>query len=132
MQTQSPQHPAVVQAARHDYPTFASLESKLREELGYPPHGRLIRCLFEDQDEARTRKVAEELAELVRARCPKLTVLGPAPAPFAQLRGRFRYHFLIKDPGQGGSPAARQLMLEFAARHGRPRIGVDVDPMSLL
>ncbi|MFT4538524.1 MAG: primosomal protein N' (replication factor Y) [Planctomycetota bacterium] len=132
VQTQSPEHPAIVQASRHDYRTFAKLEGTLREELSYPPYGRLIRCLFEDADEPKAAKVAAELAALVREHFPALMVLGPAPAPFAQLRGRFRHHFLVKDGGAGGLGRARGLMLEFASKHHRPRVTVDVDPIGML
>src|SRR6185503_14255333 len=53
VQTTAPSHPAVVLAARHDFEGFAEAESRLREELGYPPHGRLLRAVIEDRDETK-------------------------------------------------------------------------------
>ena len=60
-------------------------------------------------------------------------MLGPAPAPMALLRGRHRKHLLIKAHVGGASlNDARALLVRLAATQSRPRISIDVDPVSLL
>ncbi len=134
VQTHAPDHPAIRMAAGHDFRGFAEQESKLRAELSYPPHGRLVRALFEDRDEARAEAAAQACASHLATALPcEVVVLGPAPAPIALLRGRHRRHLVIKCPTVGDAlPRARSALLEAAAGSGRARMTIDVDPQSLL
>jgi primosomal protein N' (replication factor Y) len=135
VQTHVPEHPAVVHAARHDFRGFATQEDEQRAELGYPPHGRLVRALLDDTDEGRVDEAAGRLAEALQRSLEGsgAVVLGPAPAPIALLRGRHRRHLLVKCPATGPTLAlAREALVELAAGRGRVRVTVDVDPQSLL
>jgi len=60
------------------------------------------------------------------------SVLGPAPAPISSLRGRFRHHAIAKAPP--GSDLARLMAAarDLALAETRLRVGVDVDPLSML
>jgi primosomal protein N' (replication factor Y) len=61
------------------------------------------------------------------------TVLGPAEAPIAMVRGRHRHHVLVKSPiGSAGFDAAREALRQFADSMPRPRVILDVDPVSML
>ncbi|MBK7875023.1 MAG: primosomal protein N' [Planctomycetes bacterium] len=135
IQTVTPEHPAIVCAAKHDFEGFAGPESRLRAELGYPPHGRLIRVVFEDDDLGRVHDVAAACAKLLREKASGggLVLLGPAEAPISQVRGRHRQHLLVKAPA--ASPAiatARTLLLEFAGAETKTRVTIDIDPVSML
>ncbi|MCL4140245.1 UNVERIFIED_CONTAM: hypothetical protein GTU68_017325 [Idotea baltica] len=135
VQTQSPDHPAIVKAADHDFESFAKTEIELREELSYPPYGRLIRAVFEDKDEEVVKQAAQACADILREHVSPADalVLGPAPASMAQLRGRFRHHFLIKAPEwNDGLIKARTILQQFSDEHPRPRLVIDVDPVSML
>ena len=134
VQTSLPDHPAIRSAATHDFEGFAQAESALRAELGYPPHGRLVRALLEDPDEALLQRAAEACGERLRALLAgtSVEVLGPAPAPIARLRGRFRSHLLLKARDEPALAAAREAALEVAAAQPRPRVAIDVDPVALL
>ncbi|MBI5362674.1 MAG: primosomal protein N' [Planctomycetes bacterium] len=135
IQTVTPEHPAIVCAAKHDFEGFAGPETRLRAELGYPPHGRLIRVVFEDEDLGRVHDVATACAKLLREKASTdgLVVLGPAEAPISQVRGRHRQHLLVKAPA--ASPAiatARGLLLQFAENELKTRVTIDIDPVSML
>ena len=136
LQTTSPEHPAIQRAARHDFAGFAAGETLLREELGYPPHGRLVRVLADDPDAARVEVAMAECAATLRAALEPhdIAVLGPAPAPIAQLRGRFRQHLLVKSSREPRVfERARSAVIEATAGFGaRPRVAIDVDPVDLL
>jgi primosomal protein N' (replication factor Y) len=136
VQTLAPEHPAIVHAAAHDYEKFADAEDGLRAELSYPPHGRLIRVLFEDTSESLVVKTAQACAEQLRAALADLEsvfVLGPAPAPIALLRNRHRHHILLKTPR-----AAEVVERVVAGLRAvcepltRPHPTIDVDPVSML
>jgi primosomal protein N' (replication factor Y) len=64
---------------------------------------------------------------------PDVLVLGPAPAAIAQVRGRHRHHILLKAPQiTAGLRRARSILIRFSTEHQRPRLTIDVDPVSLL
>ncbi|MEW6073339.1 MAG: primosomal protein N' [Planctomycetota bacterium] len=135
VQTVAPDHPAIRRAAHADYEGFARAEDALRRELGYPPHGRLIRVVVEDREEARAAATGEELAVRLRERfaSTSLQVLGPAPAPISLVRGRHRRHVVLKTPLEDRVlDEARDCLLALAAPVRRPRVTIDVDPVSLL
>lgn len=135
VQTENPEHPAVRFAARHDFASFAEAELQSRRELGYPPFGRLVRAVFEDEDGSRAAQGADAVVRRLNQELAgsDAVVLGPAPAPLALVKGRYRHHCLVKLPA--GSPSlgrARDLLLEAAAGTSRPKVLVDVDPMGML
>ena len=134
VQTSTPGHPAILAAARHDYEGFARGEAKLRGELGYPPHGRLLRVVLECEDPGKLDDVARSCAARLRAELAGAAqVLGPAEAPIALLRGRHRKHVLVKArPKSGGVEKARASLRAFVPEHARVRLAIDVDPMSML
>src|SRR6185295_12069951 len=80
IQTSSPAHPAITFAAQHDFEGFAAYESRLRNELAYPPFGKLIRVVFEDEDAEKVATDAAACAESLKsaAREEGITLLGPA------------------------------------------------------
>jgi primosomal protein N' (replication factor Y) len=138
VQTNSPEHPALQFATKHDFEGFAKGEAELREELGYPPTGRLIRAVFEDEEAERADQVAAACAEKLVAALGDyhVPVLGPAPAPMSLLRGRHRRHILIKtscrsERGPEAFATARRVLVEFAQENRPTRVVVDVDPASL-
>jgi len=134
VQTSAPAHPAIVLAARHDFEAFAEGEGKLRAELSYPPHGRLLRVVVEDRDETKVVEASRACAERLRSLVAGggVQVLGPAEAPMAMIRGRHRHHLLVKAGAGDGLERARTALLEFANASARPRVMIDVDPVSML
>lgn len=125
IQTYNPEHYAVTAASRQDFPRFYALEAPFREALGYPPFGSLLLVEAADPDELEARRLADGAAEAARG--PDTLVLGPAPAPLERIRGRFRYHVLVKC--RSLSP-----LLDLARRlaNQEPRLSLTVDPQSML
>ena len=99
VQTYSPQHLAIEAASRHDYALFADGELPVRRQYGYPPYARMIRLIARGPDQGLTEQFMDALASRLRsemaARGAAPRMLGPAPAPIAKLRGRFRFHLLL-------------------------------------
>ncbi len=76
-------------------------------------------------------RIANELASSA-PQYEDIRVLGPAPAPFAMLRGRYRHRLMIQTPRNVNLPQIlRQWLTGYKTPHNI-RIMVDVDPYSFL
>jgi primosomal protein N' (replication factor Y) len=103
VQTFNPAHYAITTAKDHDYPSFFKKEKELREQLGYPPFSYLACLRFQGNNQKATTAMAQlagrEIIGILE-RWPKrgkeIQVLGPAEAPLAKLRGKYRWQILVK------------------------------------
>jgi primosomal protein N' (replication factor Y) len=134
IQTEAPDHPAVVYATLHDYDGFAAQEEKIRQQLSYPPYGRLIRVIFEHERLEAVESCAAALGAALREglKTVKAAILGPAIAPFAQLRGKHRYHVMLKVKDEEAAETATSLLRVLAAAEKTVSVKVDVDAVSML
>lgn len=127
IQTFHPTHYSVTTAAARDYDAFYERELAERRDLGYPPHGELVRLLFEGADAAAVDRLARVFTEAL-ARQAGLAVLGPVPAPVARLRGRVRVHSLVKAADGAAARRAIGELMERVPLRGGVELAVDVDP----
>ncbi|HVP29058.1 MAG TPA: primosomal protein N' [Myxococcota bacterium] len=142
VQTFVPDHYAIRPVASHDYEAFYAEEIAHRRSLGYPPCGRLAVALVSAPDAAAAEAAAcrlaarakDEPAARLASQAPgALEVLGPAPAPLARLRDRYRFHVLLRSADAGAvRGAAQALVREAAALPRSVRAHVDVNPIHLL
>ena len=131
LQTFSPEHPVMRALVGGDLRAFMAQESAARRPGGWPPHGRLAALIVSADDAQSADEAARDLGRAA-PRADGVTVLGPAPAPFAILRGRHRRRLLLK---ARRDVAVQPLLREWLAqvRVGRGvRVDVDVDPVSFL
>lgn len=132
VQTFRPDHYSIIAAARQDYEDFYRGEIEGRRELRYPPFSHLANLVVTAPTEGDAMSRAERIADAIRDTAPEaLEVLGPAAAPIAKLRGKHRWHLLVR---------ARPGELQPALRAALARLGdwsslgltVDIDPVSLM
>ncbi len=133
VQTCAPFHPAVQAARRMDYEGFCDQEAAMREELGYPPHGRAVCIGFRGMDEARVRAAAEAFAAALRpGLAANVQVAPPAPAPLARAKGLYRYQMLLRAPlAKSMTKPLNALLNTFRWPRG-VAVAVDVDAMDLM
>ena len=146
VQTFNPEHESVAAAANHDYETFYRREIVNRRELGYPPFTRLVNVIAQDEDgreaETRLRRLSYHLTGeekdafgprfLGGAGGDELAVLGPAPCPLSRLRGRYRWHLLLKTTDMDKLRTRLKEAMSLLSATDRSGLSLDVDPMSLL
>lgn len=131
LQTYTPQHPVMAALTAGDRERFLAAEKEARRQAGMPPFGRLVALIVSGEDEALVERTTRALARAA-PKAPGVLVLGPAPAPFALLRGRHRRRFLLKAPRDVSvQPIVRDWLREAPATR-RVRVQVDVDPYSFL
>ncbi|HEY1957799.1 MAG TPA: primosomal protein N' [Polyangiaceae bacterium] len=134
VQTYDPEHPAITYALRHDVDGFLEHELGDRRQLGYPPLSRVVLVRVDGADETRTRETTRVLADHARSIAERgVLVLGPAPAPLARLRGRWRFRIMMRSDDRAALRRAAIAVSRRAQQEGRAvRIGIDVDPVQLL
>ena len=131
LQTFSPEHPVMQALVSGDLRAFMAQESAQRRPGGWPPYGRLAALIVSADDPQSADETARDLGRAA-PRVAGVTVLGPAPAPLAILRGRHRRRLLLK---ARRDVAVQPLLREWLAKVkvGRGvRVDVDVDPVSFL
>ncbi|HZP76949.1 MAG TPA: primosomal protein N' [Pseudolabrys sp.] len=132
LQTHQPEHPVMRALISGDREAFYSSEIELREKTGYPPFGRLAAMVISGGDRHATEAYARSLAS-VAPRDDAVRVLGPAEAPIAVVRGRYRFRILIKSPRNFDlSSYLREWLANAPKRRGNLKLEVDIDPMSFL
>ncbi len=131
IQTHAPEHPAIAAMARQDAEAFYAEEMLMRRDGWLPPFVRLAAIIVSALD----RQQAVDHAQLLARTAPDVTdleVLGPAEAPMAILRGRYRFRLLIRAPRTMKLQSILGEWLAAAPITGTVRRSVDIDPQSFL
>jgi primosomal protein N' (replication factor Y) (superfamily II helicase) len=138
VQTYGPDHAAIAFGAKHDVSGFVERELSDRRELGYPPYSRVALVRVDAPTEEAARQACAVLADAARAACAAadlgdVELLGPAPAPVARVRGRYRFRLMLRSADRAH---LRSVLLKTDAARGQlprgVRSTVDVDPVQLL
>ncbi|NLC57860.1 MAG: primosomal protein N', partial [Armatimonadetes bacterium] len=80
---------------------------------------------------ARAGRAAAAVAAAAKPLGHAIEVLGPAPAPLARLKRRYRWHALVRGPSDEVTQATVCAGLRRLATADREGLVVDVDPISL-
>jgi len=131
VQSFQPDHPVMQALASGDRDRFLAAEADERRHHGMPPFGRLAALIVSGPDARRAADTAAALGR-VRPSGEGITVLGPAPAPLAVLRGRHRHRLLLKARRDVNVQAVLRDWLGRVRVPGGVRIAVDVDPYSFV
>ncbi len=132
IQTHLPEHPVMQAIVANDRDSFLKEEIEARQAAGMPPFGRLAALIVS----AKAKPDAETYAQILARAAPhsaKISVLGPAEAPLALIRGRYRYRLLVKATRDADLQAYLRHWIERAPPpRGSLRLAVDIDPYSFL
>jgi primosomal protein N' (replication factor Y) (superfamily II helicase) len=131
IQTHLPDHPVMQALAAGDKERFYAEELAERADAGMPPCGRLAALIVSGRDLDQVRRLATLIARAAPD-VPGVRVLGPAPAPLALLRGRYRQRLLVIAAAEIDLPALLHSWLKGRRTPGNLRLQVDVDPYSFL
>lgn len=136
LQSWMPDHRIMKAMAAGQRDDFLAVESAEREAANMPPYSRLAGIIISGREEAQVLDIARMLGKTApqgaNEKGQKIQTLGPAPAPFARLRGRYRYRLLVR------CDKAINLQKTIAAWVGgvkipsSVRVYIDIDPQSFL
>jgi primosomal protein N' (replication factor Y) len=131
VQTHDPEAPVIAALVSGDVPGFYSAETEARRNAAMPPFGRLAAIVVSAESSTEAETVARRIGYAAPT-AEGMAVFGPAPAPLAMLRGRYRQRLLVH--------AKRSLDVQDVIRDWlagiewsqKVRVSVDVDPYSFL
>ena len=113
---------------------LAELEQRL--DAGYPPFSYLAALHFSGNSLPAVEEQAKKTAALLRRIKSKaglrLDILGPSSAPLGRIRGRHRWHILLKATGRGALHAALKQLNTELAPSATVRMAIDIDPLEML
>ncbi len=131
IQTRHPEASVIAALAAGDRDAFYDAETEARRHAGAPPFGRWAAIIVSSEDEAEAREAANRIGA-TRPDLDDVMILGPAPAPMALLRGRYRYRLLLN---ARRSAEVQQVIRDWLGALSFPqgvRVAVDVDPYSFV
>ena len=132
LQTHQPEHPVMRALISGDREAFYARKSRSARRGAYPPFGRLAALIVSGGD----RHEAESFARKLAGAAPldeSVRVLGPAEAPLALVRGRYRFRLLVKSPRNFDlSGYLRGWLADAPKTRGSLKLEIDVDPQSFL
>jgi primosomal protein N' (replication factor Y) len=142
VQTHDPGHPVMKAIVSGDVERFYAEETEMRRRAMLPPFGRLAGIVVTGADkmaaEAHGRALARTALQLIDDARPEdrwegVSLLGPAEAPIALIRGKHRFRLLARGPREADLQGfLRALLANGPKERGGVRVGVDVDPVSFV
>jgi primosomal protein N' (replication factor Y) len=131
LQTYMPEH-RIMQAMNNGLrDPFLEVEALEREAAHMPPYSRLAGIIISGREAQQVVDVATALGRTA-PQGEGIQTLGPAPAPFARLRGKFRYRLLVR---ADKNINIQKTIAHWVDQHKIPstvRVYIDIDPQSFL
>ena len=131
LQTLYPDNLVLQAVIEHNRDKFITLEKQSRKMLKMPPYGKLAAVIVSSPNQQ-----AAEAAAYYLGKCAPNTelieTLGPAPAPMALLRGRYRYRLLMKTAKSINIQEVMKKWLKMVKVKSNVRIDVDINPYSFM
>lgn len=132
LQSFLPDHPVIKALVSGDRDAFLAAELAARKNANMPPFSRLAAVIVEGEKEEAVIKTANHLASVIRHPSSAIHMYGPAPAPLALLRGKYRYRLLVKAERNINLPDLMRGWVEAVKAPSSVRIKLDIDPQSFL
>ena len=135
IQTYYPEHYAIQDAVKQDYPSFFEREMHFRRMMAYPPLTSLANVIVRDVNLEKVLRFARMLSEYFSPHDGhQVRILGPAAAPLARLKKEHRFQFLLKSPKRSILTKLLSGALAYCDAKEIPQTAVlvDMDPLSLL
>jgi primosomal protein N' (replication factor Y) len=136
IQTRQPKHSSITCTAQRNFFAFASLELQSRRDLLYPPFSSLIRIVVSSQDKEAASHTIGQISDLIRNSLKNgqlaIKTLGPSPAPFERVRGKWRFHCLFKAKNRADLNKALVMLRAIQIKPRGVRLTWDVDPADML
>ena len=134
LQTRNPEHPVIRHAIQQDIDGFARNILVHRQNLGYPPYGRVVRIECKGPDEQKVARLARKWLGTLTLQ-EGVDVHNPQPAYLGRAKKLYRYQIILKIPRSVSAAQIRKALQANQHHHSRLpkgyRIAIDIDPVGL-
>ena len=137
IQTYNPDHYAINKAMEQDFIRFSDIELKLRKSLNYPPYTKIARMIF-TYNNNRVLKTQLDNNKHVFSKLKtifskdKLQILGPVQAPLPKIKGKYRFHIIIKSHNVTTLSKVINFLKINIQLKSYIKQTIDIDPLSLV
>lgn len=131
IQTHQPDHSVMQALISGDRDAFIDAETVARKYTKLPPFGRLAAIIISGRDSVESERMARAIAKSA-PNYDDVRILGPAPAPIAQLRGRWRWRLLVMAARHVDVQAVLRDWIGETISRGGVRVTIDVDPYNFM
>ncbi|MCO7127983.1 primosomal protein N' [Sporolactobacillus shoreicorticis] len=135
IQSYSPDHYAVLDAARHDYESFYNQEMALRRLGSYPPFYYLVLICLTHPEPAKVAEAAERIALILKKHLSDSSqIYGPVVPAVAKIKDRYRYQCMVKYKREPALlPVLHRIMQHFqeGGKNGL-QVSIDLNPVALM
>jgi primosomal protein N' (replication factor Y) len=135
VQAFTPFHPAIQFARRHDFEGFYAQEIEFREQLKYPPIGRIALLTLKGRNEEKVKFSADYLKhelEKVVGGIKDLVLAGPAPAPLLRAETYYRYQIMLRAQRMALLSQRLAVLIRSLTLPEDVTLAVDIDPVALM
>jgi len=135
IQTFYPDHYAIQDAVKQDYPSFFERELHFRRIMAYPPFTSLANVIVRDTSLEKAILWSRQLSQYLSPHNgERVRILGPAAAPLTRLKREHRFQFLLKSRKRSVLMKLLSGALAYCDAKEIPQTAVlaDMDPLSLL
>lgn len=132
LQSYQPENGVLEALVSGDIGSFLEAEASARRVLNMPPFGRLASLIISSSSKDTAYKTSQDLIKVCPPRSMGVEVLGPTTAPLSQLRGKYRFRFLVKS---GRGIRLSSIIKEWLTKVDIPytvRVQVDIDPYNFM
>lgn len=136
VQTYNPENYVIQKAISADYKEFYEQEIKIREELKYPPYGKVINIIVSSENEDILYEKASEFYNNIKnaiIEFENFDLYGPFQAPIYKIKKRYRYQIFAKGERKLINIFKEKVREELQKYKEKDvRITVDIDPINLM
>ncbi len=136
LQSFMPDHRIMKALANGGRDQFLETEAFEREQAQMPPYARLAGIILSGRDEGAVKDLAREMGKIAPQGQTEdgkfIQTLGPAPAPFARLRGKYRYRLLVRADKSVNIQRAISVWIGQFKVPSTIRVYIDIDPQSFM
>jgi primosomal protein N' (replication factor Y) len=134
VQAFTPFHPSIQFARRHDFTGFFEQELEFREQLRYPPMGRIALLTLRGRNEEKVKFFAEHLkreVDKIVGDIKDLKIAGPAPAPLLRADTYYRHQIMLRAPRMSVLSQRLSQLTQSLTLDEDVMLAVDIDPVEM-
>jgi primosomal protein N' (replication factor Y) len=128
IQSFQPNNALIRHIAKHDFGSFIKEELSIRKTYKYPPFVKIFRLVFQHGLLIKCQKEPIKILEsLNKLNLTNSEILGPSACFFEKVRGKYRYHLIIKSQ----SDSDNEILLNYCQKLPSPW-SVEIDSRDML